>query len=64
MKKIYLLIFIGILALAMIVVSLMNFNSKVETWSSIFAGAAIGLLIVKLPSIVAYLKSRKQKNAK
>jgi len=64
MKKIYLFVFIGILALVMIVVSVMDFNPKVETWSSVFAGAAIGLLIVKLPSIIAYLKSRKQKNAK
>jgi hypothetical protein len=64
MKKFYLFIFIGILAVVMIVVSLMNFNPKVDTWSSLFAGAAIGLLIVKLPSIIAHFKKTRQKNAK
>jgi len=64
MKKIYIYLFIGILAIIMIVVSLMNFNPAVDTWSSLFAGAAIGLLIVKLPSIIAYFKTKRQKNAK
>jgi hypothetical protein len=64
MKKIYLFIFIGIVALVMIVVSFMGFDPKVDTWSSIFAGAAVGLLILRLPSLIAYLKSRKQNNAK
>jgi hypothetical protein len=64
MKRFYLFIFIGVLALAMIVVSLMNFNPAVDTWGSLFAGAAMGLLIVKLPSIIAYFKSKRQKNVK
>ncbi len=64
MKKFYLFIFIGILAVVMIVVSLMNFNPKVDTWSSLFAGAGVGFLIVKLPSIIAHFKKAKQKNAK
>lgn len=64
MKKIYLFLFISIVAVVMIVISLMNFNSKVESWSSVFAGAAVGLLIIKFPTITAYLKSKKQKDAK
>jgi len=64
MKKFYLFIFIGILAIVMIVVSLMNFNPKVDTWSSLFAGAAIGFLIVRLPSIIVHFKKARQKNAK
>ena len=64
MKKVYLFIFIAILAVGMIVVSVMNFDPKVEKWGSVFAGAAVGLLIVKLPAIIAYLKSKGQNNNK
>jgi hypothetical protein len=56
--------FIGILAIVMIIISLMNFDPKVETWSSMLAGAAVAFLIVKLPSLIAYFKSKRQKNTK
>jgi hypothetical protein len=63
MKRMYLFIFIGILAIIMIVVSFMNFDPKVETWSSVIAGGCIGLLIVKMPAIIAYFKNAR-KNTK
>lgn len=53
--------FVGILALIMIVVSLMNFDPKVETWSSFIAGGAIALLILKSPAIWAYFKQKRAK---
>lgn len=54
--------FIGVIAIAMIVISLMNFDPKVETWSSFIGGAAIAFLLVKLPLIIAYFKSKKQES--
>jgi len=51
--------FIGFIAIAMIAVSLMNFDPKVETWSSFIAGAAIAFLLVKMPSIIAYYKNKR-----
>jgi nitrate/nitrite transporter NarK len=64
MKRVYLFMFIGILAVVMIVVSLMNFNHTVESWSSLLAGAAIGLFILGIPSIRAWYKKTRQKNIK
>ena len=63
MKKVYLFIMIGVAAMVLLVVSLMGFNPAVEKWSSLFAGAAIGFLVVGLPSVFAYFKN-KRKNAK
>ncbi|BAU52472.1 hypothetical protein MgSA37_00633 [Mucilaginibacter gotjawali] len=53
--------FVGILAIIMVVVSLMNFDPKVETWSSIIAGGAVALLILKSPAIFAYIKQKRAK---
>jgi len=64
MKKVYLFIFVGILAIVLIVLSLMNFNPVVETWTSLFGGAAIGFFIVGAPSIWAWYKKSRQKNTK
>jgi len=60
MKKFYLFIFIGVAAIIAIVVILINFNPKAETWTGLFIGAAAGLLTVKGPAIFAWLKKRKQ----
>ena len=38
--------FIGVIAIIMIVVSFMNFDPKVETWSSFIGGAAMLLVIL------------------
>jgi len=64
MKKVYLFLFIGILAIVLIVLSLMNFNPAVETWTSLFGGAAIGFFIVGAPSIWAWYKKNRPKNTK
>lgn len=60
MKKIFIYLFVAIIAIVLITVSLMNFDPKTETWTSLLAGAAVGFLLVKLPSIIAYFKSRKK----
>ena len=57
-------LFAGVLAIVMIVVSIMNFNPDVEKWSSLFAGAAAGFLIVGMPTIITWIKSKRQKSAK
>ncbi len=64
MKKIYIFLFIGILAIVLIVVSLLTFDPKVETWTSLFGGAAIGFFIVGAPSLWAWYKKRQQNKIK
>lgn len=63
MKKIYIFMFIAILAVIMIAVSMMNFDRTVESWSSFIAGGSIAFLLIKLPSIIAYFESRRGKTA-
>ncbi|WP_428328165.1 hypothetical protein [Mucilaginibacter sp.] len=64
MRKIFIYVFVAFLALIMIGVSIIGFDPAVEKWTSLIAGAAIGFLIVKLPTIIAYVKSKRQKSAK
>jgi hypothetical protein len=64
MKRVYLFLLAGVLAIVAIVVSIMNFNPDVERWSSLFGGAALGFLIVGMPSIISWFKKRGQKSAK
>ncbi len=61
MKKIYVFVFLGLLAIALIVVSLITFDPKVETWTSLLGGAAVGFLIVGAPSLWAWYKKRTAK---
>ena len=61
MRNIYLYMFIGIIAIVMTVVSFMNFDPKVETWSSFFAGATVAILIIRSPTIISWFKNQKAK---
>ena len=56
--------FIGFFAVILAVVLLVNVNPQFETWGSILAGAMLGFVIVKFPSILAYIKSGRHKNVK
>jgi pilus assembly protein TadC len=62
MKKVYLFSAIAVVAVVMIVLSFMNFNPKVETWSSLIAGVLIGLLILGAPTIIAWFKNIRKQN--
>jgi hypothetical protein len=64
MKKAYLYMFLGFFAIILAVVLLVNTNPQVDTWASILAGALLGFVIVKSPSIIAYIKSSRNKSAK
>ena len=50
--------FVGVIAIILVVVSLMTFDPKVETWSSFLGGAAIAFLLIKTPSIIAHFKKK------
>ena len=60
MKRVYILMFVGIAALLLLIVNLMNLDPKDQTWSSILLGAAMGYLIVKSPVIVSLFKNRRK----
>jgi hypothetical protein len=62
MKKVYLFVFIGIIAIVMVVVELINFDPKDETWGFPLLGACIAIVIIKFPSIIRWFKNKK--NAK
>jgi hypothetical protein len=53
--------FVCLIAIIMLVIGLLNFDPKVETWSSMIAGAAVALLILKSPPIRVYLKQKRAK---
>jgi amino acid transporter len=59
MKKVFLFMLVGVIAILLVIVSLMNFDPKTETWGSFIGGVIIALLIVKSPTIIAYFKSKK-----
>jgi len=56
--------FIGFFAIILAVVLLVNTNPQVDTWDSILAGALLGFVIIKFSSIIAYIKSSRNKSAK
>ena len=58
MRKVYLYLFIGIVAIALMTVIVFNFDPNTETWGSLLIGAAFGYLFVRM------IKNRKQKSAK
>jgi hypothetical protein len=58
MKKVYLYLFIGIAAIALMTVIVFNFDPNTETWGSLLLGAAFGYLLVRV------MKNRRQKSAK
>jgi hypothetical protein len=58
--KFYLLIFAGIIAISLAVFSILTVNPQAETWSSIALGGVLGLIIVKLPAIIAMFKKKTQ----
>jgi hypothetical protein len=64
MKRVYLLIFIGVIAIVVIAFSVISFDPKNDTWVSLLIGVAVGFLIVKAPSIISYFKAKQQKSAK
>ena len=63
MKRVYIFMLTGIIAIILVIVIIMNFDPKVETWGSVVAGAAFAVLIIKFPAIAAYIKSSRNKKA-
>lgn len=58
MKKVYIYLFVGIIAIVLMTVIVFNYDPKTETWGSLLLGAAFGFLFFRM------IKSRKQKRAK
>jgi nitrate/nitrite transporter NarK len=59
-KNAYQIIFIGILAISLLIVSLMASNHTIARWSGILAGFASGSFLVGLPAVVAHFKKSPQ----
>lgn len=62
--KIFLYLFVALVAVVLIVLTLSGIDGKADTWLSVALGVAVGFLIVKSPVLINYLKIRKQKIAK
>jgi hypothetical protein len=58
MKKAYIYLFIGIIAIVLMTVIVFNYDPKTETWGSMLLGAAFGFLFFRM------IKNRRQKNVK
>jgi len=59
MKKVYLFVFIGIIAIVMVVVELINIDPKNESWGFTILGAFIAVVIIKSPAILKWIKNKK-----
>ncbi|CAN5293918.1 hypothetical protein BH09BAC6_BH09BAC6_20110 [soil metagenome] len=60
MKRLYILMFVGIAAILLLIVTLINYDPNVQTWSSLLLGAAMGYLVVKSPVIVSLFKNKRK----
>jgi uncharacterized membrane protein len=58
MRKVYLYLLIGIIAIVLMTVIVFNYDPKTETWSGLLLGALFGFLFYRT------IKSRRQKNVK
>jgi hypothetical protein len=58
MKKAYIYLFIGIIAIVLMTVIVFNYDPKTETWSGLLLGALFGFLFYRT------IKSRRQKKVK
>jgi hypothetical protein len=52
--------FVGIAAILLLIVTLINYDPNVQTWSSLLLGAAMGYLVVKSPVIVSLFKNKRK----
>lgn len=52
--------FVGIAAILLLIVTLINYDPNVQTWSSLLLGAAMGYFVVKSPVIVSLFKNRRK----
>ena len=59
---IYEIIFLGIILIGSMALSLVSENHIIQSAAGVVGGFILGLLIVKLPSIIAYFKDRRAKS--
>ncbi|GAC1304084.1 MAG: hypothetical protein NVSMB24_11050 [Mucilaginibacter sp.] len=52
----YVVIFMGILAVALFIISAVTADHAIETWGSLFCGFAFGIFLICLPALINYLK--------
>jgi len=64
MKNVFLFMLIGIIAIIVVVLALISYDPKTESWGSLVLGGAVGLLIVMSPKIIAYFKETRRKTTK
>ncbi|MDP9081301.1 MAG: hypothetical protein M3O71_28145 [Bacteroidota bacterium] len=58
MKKVYLYLLLGIIAIIIMTLIVFNYDPKTETWGSMLIGALFGFLFYRV------IKNRRQKSAK
>ncbi len=52
----YVVVFMGMLAVALFIISAVTANHTVETWGSLLSGFAIGIFLICLPALINYFK--------
>ncbi|HWZ15997.1 MAG TPA: hypothetical protein VNW95_12235 [Mucilaginibacter sp.] len=52
----YVVIFMGILAVALFIISAVTRDHTVEIWSSLLSGFAFGMFLICLPALINYFK--------
>jgi hypothetical protein len=52
----YVVIFMGILAVALFIISAVTTNHTIEAWGSLLSGFAFGIFLICLPALINYFK--------
>ena len=61
MKKVYLYLLLGVIAIVLMTVVVFNYDPKTETWGSLLLGALFGYLLYRMPKTI---KGMRNKNVK
>jgi len=62
-RSTYEIVFLALLLIALLVLSTVTANHIVAVWASAFAGLTSGVILIKMPAIINYVKLARQKSS-
>jgi hypothetical protein len=62
-KSAYEIVFLVLLLIALLVLSTVSTNHTVAVWASALAGLTSGVILIKMPAIINYVKLARQKSS-
>ncbi|MFI5138637.1 MAG: hypothetical protein ACHQIM_12495 [Sphingobacteriales bacterium] len=62
-KSAYEIVFLALLLIGLLALSTLNANHTVAVWASALAGLTTGVIAIKMPAIINYVKLARQKSS-